>query len=31
LIEQGTNATVAAGMLRPPREIVKPENADYVI
>lgn len=31
LIEQGTNATVAAGMLRPPREIVKLENADYVI
>ena len=31
LIEQGTNATVAAGMLRPPREIVKPDNADYVI
>jgi len=31
LIEQGTNATVAAGMLRSPREIVKPENGDYVI
>ncbi len=31
LIEQGTNATVAAGMLLPPREVVKPENADYVI
>mgnify|MGYP001548452526 FL=1 len=31
LIEQGTNATVAAGMLRPPREVVKPENGDYVI
>jgi bifunctional enzyme CysN/CysC/sulfate adenylyltransferase subunit 1 len=31
LIEQGTNATVAAGMLLPPREIVKPENGDYVI
>jgi bifunctional enzyme CysN/CysC/sulfate adenylyltransferase subunit 1 len=31
LIEQGTNATVAAGMLRPPRETMKPENADYVI
>ncbi len=31
LIEQGTNATVAAGMLRPPREIVKPENGDHVI
>ena len=31
LIEQGTNATVAAGMLLPPREVVKPENTDYVI
>jgi sulfate adenylyltransferase subunit 1 len=31
LIEQGTNATVAAGMLLPPREAVKPENGDYVI
>src|SRR5688572_17106106 len=31
LIEQGTNSTVAAGMLLPPREIVKPENGDYVI
>ena len=31
LIEQGTNATVAAGMLLPPRETVKPENGDYVI
>jgi bifunctional enzyme CysN/CysC/sulfate adenylyltransferase subunit 1 len=31
LIEQGTNATVAAGMLLPPREIVKPEGGDYVI
>ncbi len=31
LIEQGSNATVAAGMLLPPREIVKPENGDYVI
>jgi bifunctional enzyme CysN/CysC/sulfate adenylyltransferase subunit 1 len=31
LIEQGTNATVAAGMLRPPRETVKAEGADYVI
>jgi bifunctional enzyme CysN/CysC/sulfate adenylyltransferase subunit 1 len=31
LIEQGTNATVAAGMLHPPREVVKPENGDYVI
>jgi sulfate adenylyltransferase subunit 1 len=31
LIEQGTNATVAAGMLLPPREVVKLENGDYVI
>jgi bifunctional enzyme CysN/CysC/sulfate adenylyltransferase subunit 1 len=31
LIEQGTNATVAAGMLQPPRETVKSENGDYVI
>ncbi len=31
LIEQGTNATVAAGMLQPPREIVKPEGGDYAI
>jgi bifunctional enzyme CysN/CysC/sulfate adenylyltransferase subunit 1 len=31
LIEQGTNATVAAGMLLPPSEVVKPENGDYVI
>ena len=31
LIEQGTNATVAAGMLNTPRESVKPENGDYVI
>lgn len=31
LIEQGTNATVAAGMLLPPRELVKSENGDYVI
>ena len=31
LIEQGTNATVAAGMLLPPREVVKSENGDYVI
>ncbi len=31
LIEQGTNATVAAGMLLPPREVVKPESGDYVI
>jgi sulfate adenylyltransferase subunit 1 len=31
LIEQGTNATVAAGMLLPPRELVRSENGDYVI
>jgi bifunctional enzyme CysN/CysC/sulfate adenylyltransferase subunit 1 len=31
LIEQGTNATVAAGMLLRPKEIYKPESADYVI
>jgi bifunctional enzyme CysN/CysC/sulfate adenylyltransferase subunit 1 len=31
LVEQGTNATVAAGMLKAPREVVKPESADYVI
>jgi sulfate adenylyltransferase subunit 1 len=31
LIEPGSNATVAAGMLRAPREAVKPENGDYVI
>ena len=31
LIEQGTNATVAAGMLLPPTEIVRPENTDYAI
>jgi sulfate adenylyltransferase subunit 1 len=31
LIEQGTNATVAAGMLLPPSEVVRPENTDYVI
>jgi len=31
LIEQGTNATVAAGMLMPPGEVVKPENGDYMI
>jgi bifunctional enzyme CysN/CysC/sulfate adenylyltransferase subunit 1 len=31
LIEQGTNATVAAGMLETPREFVRPEQADYVI
>jgi sulfate adenylyltransferase subunit 1 len=31
LIEQGTNATVAAGMLLPAQELVKPENGDFVI
>ncbi len=31
LIEQGTNATVGAGMLRPPRELIKPEGGDYAI
>jgi bifunctional enzyme CysN/CysC/sulfate adenylyltransferase subunit 1 len=31
LIEQGTNATVAAGMLLPPRETVRSDNGDYVI
>jgi sulfate adenylyltransferase subunit 1 len=31
LIEQGTNATVGAGMLLPPSELVKPESTDYTI
>jgi len=31
LIEQGTNATVGAGMLLPPEQIVKPEYNDFVI
>ncbi len=31
LIEQGTNATVAAGMLFAPTETVKPEDADFTI
>ena len=31
LIEQGTNATVAAGMLQPPLEAVKPEYNDFAI
>ena len=31
LIEQGTNATVAAGMLLAPTELVKPEITDYAI
>jgi sulfate adenylyltransferase subunit 1 len=31
LIEQGTNATVGAGMLLPPTEAVKPEYTDFAI
>jgi len=31
LIEQGTNATVAAGMFAPPTEEVKPEYTDFAI
>ncbi|MBL9174508.1 MAG: sulfate adenylyltransferase [Verrucomicrobiales bacterium] len=31
LIEQGTNATVAAGMLHPPLESVRPEYSDFAI
>jgi bifunctional enzyme CysN/CysC/sulfate adenylyltransferase subunit 1 len=31
LIEQGTNATVAAGMLSAPTEAVKPEYSDFAI
>ena len=31
LIEPGTNATVAAGMLLPPTEIAKPEYRDFAI
>ncbi|MST95395.1 MAG: sulfate adenylyltransferase [Pedosphaera sp.] len=31
LVEQGTNATVAAGMLLPPLEAVKPEYNDFAI
>ena len=31
LIEQGTHATVAAGMLFPPTEVVRPENSEFVI
>ena len=31
LVEQGTNATVAAGMLNPPLEAVKPEYNDFAI
>jgi bifunctional enzyme CysN/CysC/sulfate adenylyltransferase subunit 1 len=31
LIEPGTNATVGAGMLFPPEEVVKPEYSDFAI
>ena len=31
LIEQGTNHTVAAGMLNPPTEVVRPEYNDFAI
>jgi bifunctional enzyme CysN/CysC/sulfate adenylyltransferase subunit 1 len=31
LIEQGTNATVGAGMLLPPTELVKPDYDDFTI
>jgi bifunctional enzyme CysN/CysC/sulfate adenylyltransferase subunit 1 len=31
LIEQGSNATVAAGMLTAPTEAVKPEYSDFAI
>ena len=31
IVEQGTNATVGAGMLLPPTEVVKPESTDYAI
>ncbi len=31
LIEPGTNMTVAAGMLRPPAELVKPDYTDFAI
>jgi bifunctional enzyme CysN/CysC/sulfate adenylyltransferase subunit 1 len=31
LIEQGTNLTVAAGMLEPPTELVKPDYTDFAI
>ncbi len=31
LIEQGTNATVGAGMLLPPTQTVKPDDADFTI
>jgi bifunctional enzyme CysN/CysC/sulfate adenylyltransferase subunit 1 len=31
LVEQGTNATVAAGMLQSPQELIKPEYNDFAI
>lgn len=31
LIEQGTNATVGAGMLAAPTETVKPQYSDFAI
>jgi sulfate adenylyltransferase subunit 1 len=31
LIEQGTNATVGAGMFLPPTETVKPDDVDFTI
>jgi bifunctional enzyme CysN/CysC/sulfate adenylyltransferase subunit 1 len=31
LIEQGTNMTIAAGMLQPPTELVKPDYTDFAI
>jgi len=31
LIEPGSHATVAAGMLLPPKSVVKPDDADFVI
>jgi len=31
LIEQGTNATVGAGMLEPPTQVVRPEDSDFTI
>jgi sulfate adenylyltransferase subunit 1 (EFTu-like GTPase family) len=31
LVEQGTNSTVAAGMLSAPTEAVKPEYSDFAI
>jgi len=31
LIEQGTNATVAAGMLEAPSQVVRPEDSDFTI